>query len=66
MGIPASELEAGVDYPRNRLEFDEFFPDEESCLAYPRGSPLTEWLHLSALWDDLPALAIVSRPARVS
>jgi len=34
MGIPASELKAGVDYPRNRLEFDEFFPDEESCLTY--------------------------------
>jgi transposase-like protein len=34
MGIPASELEPGVDYPRNRLEFDEFFPDEASCLAY--------------------------------
>jgi len=34
MGIPASELEPGVDYPRNRLELDEFFPDEASCLAY--------------------------------
>ena len=34
MAIPASELEAGVDYPRNRLEFDDFFPDEGSCLAY--------------------------------
>lgn len=34
MAIPASELKGGVDYPRDRLEFDEFFPDEESCLAY--------------------------------
>jgi len=34
MGIPASGLEPGVAYPRNRLEFDEFFPDEGSCLAY--------------------------------
>jgi transposase-like protein len=34
MGIPASELRGGVDYPRNRLEFDDFFPDEGSCLAY--------------------------------
>ena len=34
MGIPASELTGGVDYPRNRLEVDEFFPDEASCLAY--------------------------------
>ena len=34
MGIPASELEPGVAYPRDRLEFDEFFPDEVSCLAY--------------------------------
>lgn len=37
MAIPASELEAGVDYPRDRLEFDEFFPDEENCLAYLEG-----------------------------
>jgi transposase-like protein len=43
MGTHASDLTAGVDYPRNRLEFDEFFPDEASCLAYmerlrwPRG-----------------------------
>jgi transposase-like protein len=34
MVIPASELKAGTDYPRNRLEFDTFFPDEGSCLAY--------------------------------
>jgi len=34
MGIPASELEPGVDYPRNRVEFDEFFPDEASCRRY--------------------------------
>jgi len=37
MGIAASKLEGGVDYPRNRLEFDEFFPHEESCLAYLEG-----------------------------
>tara|TARA_B100000315_G_C14458603_1_gene532662 strand:+ start:45 stop:1025 length:981 start_codon:yes stop_codon:yes gene_type:complete len=24
----------GVDYPRNRLEFDEFFPDDAACLDY--------------------------------
>lgn len=34
MGMAASQLRPGVDYPRNRLEFDEFFPDERSCLAY--------------------------------
>ena len=34
MGIAASELKAGMEYPRNRLEFDEFFPDEVSCLVY--------------------------------
>lgn len=34
MGILASDLTAGVDHPSNRLEFDEFFPDEASCLAY--------------------------------
>ncbi len=30
MGRPASELQAGVDYPRNRIEFDDFFPDEDN------------------------------------
>lgn len=34
MRIPASKLTAGVDYPSDRLQFDEFFPDEASCLAY--------------------------------
>jgi transposase-like protein len=37
MGVAASDLKAGVDYPRNRLEFDRFFPDEGSCLAYLEG-----------------------------
>ncbi len=37
MAIPASELKAGVHYPRNRLELDEFFPDEESCRDYLEG-----------------------------
>jgi len=26
--------QAGVDYPRNLLEFGEFFPDEQACVAY--------------------------------
>jgi transposase-like protein len=26
--------QAGVDYPRNRIEFGEFFPDEQACVAY--------------------------------
>lgn len=34
MGIPAAELEGGVGYPRDRIELDEFFPDEASCWAY--------------------------------
>ena len=34
MGRPASELQAGADYPRNRIEFDDFFPDEDSCSAF--------------------------------
>lgn len=37
MAIPASALKGGVTYPRNRLEFDEFFPDEASCSAYLEG-----------------------------
>ena len=34
MGMAAADLQAGVDYPRNRLEFDAFFPNEASCRAY--------------------------------
>ena len=34
MVVPASQLRAGIDYPRNRVEFDEFFPDDECCLRY--------------------------------
>lgn len=55
MGIPASELTGGVDYPRNRLEFDEFFPDEASCWAYlervrwPRG-----FICPRCLWSGTP------------
>ena len=26
--------QAGVDYPRNLIEFGEFFPDERACVAY--------------------------------
>ena len=29
-----SQPRAGVDYPRNLLEFGEFFPDEKACVAY--------------------------------
>lgn len=34
MTVPASQLRAGEDYPRNRLEFDAFFPDDASCMRY--------------------------------
>jgi len=34
MGISAAKLVGGVDYPRDRLELDEFFPDEASCWTY--------------------------------
>lgn len=34
MAIPASDLRGGVDYPRDRLEFDSFFRDETSCLVF--------------------------------
>ena len=34
MAVPTSQLRAGIDYPRNRIEFDEFFPDDEVCLRY--------------------------------
>ena len=32
--MPASRLRGGVDYPRNRVEFDKFFPDDAACLGY--------------------------------
>lgn len=38
MAYPSSRLRGGVDYPRTRIEFDEFFPDDEACLEY------LEWL----------------------
>lgn len=34
MVVPAVRLRGGVDYPRNRVEFDEFFPDDQTCLRY--------------------------------
>jgi transposase-like protein len=34
MGPPAFRTRGGIDYPRNRVEFDEFFPDEQTCLRY--------------------------------
>ncbi len=33
-GSPPSQPRAGVDYPRNLVEFGEFFPDEKACVAY--------------------------------
>ncbi len=32
--LPASQLRGGIDYPRNRIEFADFFPDDSSCLRY--------------------------------
>jgi len=26
--------QAGIDYPRNLIEFESFFPDDQACLAY--------------------------------
>ena len=37
MAVPASQLRGGVDYPRTRLELDEFFPDDAACLEYVEG-----------------------------
>ena len=31
---PPAQPRAGVDYPRNLVEFGEFFPDEKACVAY--------------------------------
>ena len=31
---PPSQPRAGVDYPRNLVEFADFFPDDEACVAY--------------------------------
>lgn len=32
--LDAARLEAGVDYPENLAEFDQFFPDEAACVRY--------------------------------
>ena len=37
MAVAASQLRGGVDYPRTRLELDEFFPDDAACLEYVEG-----------------------------
>ena len=37
MAVPVSQLRGGVDYPRTRLELDEFFPDDAACLEYVEG-----------------------------
>ena len=31
---PRSQPRAGIDYPRNLIEFGEFFPDDRTCAAY--------------------------------
>jgi len=31
---PPARPRAGFDYPRNLVEFGEFFPDEKACVAY--------------------------------
>jgi transposase-like protein len=31
---PPQQPRAGIDYPRNLIEFGEFFPDESACVAY--------------------------------
>src|SRR6266545_1499333 len=31
---PQSPPRAGVDYPRNLIQFGEFFPDDKACVAY--------------------------------
>jgi len=34
MVVPSLCLRAGVDYPRTRVEFDQFFPNNQACLSY--------------------------------
>ena len=34
MPTPISQLRGGVAYPRTRVEFDAFFPDDPACLDY--------------------------------
>ena len=40
--VPAFQLRAGVDYPRNYAELRAWFPDDAACLDY------LEWLR----WPD--------------
>ena len=35
--IEAAQLRAGVDYPTDLSQFDQFFPDEEACVGYLKG-----------------------------
>jgi transposase-like protein len=34
MAKPAGNLRGGIDYPRDRVEFDVFFPDDEACEGF--------------------------------
>ena len=64
-GGPASQLKPGVDYPRARLGFDEFFPDEGGGLAYLT-TLVARGLHLPPVLQGRGSLAVVPRFARVA
>jgi hypothetical protein len=52
----ASQLRAGIDYPKNLSEFDRFFPDEAACerylekLRWPAGFVCPSCRHSGDVW----------------
>ncbi len=66
MSRPSSGLRAGVDYPRNFIEFEEFFPDEEAAhrylegLRWPEGFRCPRCAETTAAWRSGRGLLICS------
>ena len=66
MSRPSSGLRAGVDYPRNFIEFEEFFPDEEAAhrhlegLRWPEGFRCPRCAETTAAWRFGRGLLICS------
>ena len=64
MAVPASQLRGGVDYPRTRLELDEFFPDDAACRVRG-GSALAGRVCVRGLWRVGRGLASIAWASRL-
>ena len=66
MPTPSSKLRGGVAYPRTRVEFDAFFPDDRACLDYlqklrwPQGFVCPECGSTGSPWQMVRGLLLCS------